>query len=194
MEARPARAEHTGAGAGSTGRPTRFDRGRWRCPRDGCTTSTRGRRADGASLFVHGTPTWSFEFRHLIGALRAHAPLRRARSPGLRALGAARRRRLHARGARRAAARVRRAAGAAALHAGRARLRRADRAAARARRLGARSRGSSCSTAGCGASPTIAEMTRRARMVSGGSAASSTGASTPRCASSRRAPTAIAAS
>ena len=48
-------------------------------------------------LFVHGTPTWSFEYRHLIrGALRP-APLHRPRPPGLRPVPAARRVRLHAR-------------------------------------------------------------------------------------------------
>ena len=32
-------------------------------------------------MLVHGTPTWSFEYRHLIAGLRPGAPLHRARPP-----------------------------------------------------------------------------------------------------------------
>ena len=46
---------------------------------------------------VHGTPTWSFLYRHLVKGLRDRYPLRRARSPGLRALRQAGRRSLSAR-------------------------------------------------------------------------------------------------
>ena len=35
-------------------------------------------------VFVHGTPTWSFEWRHLI---RAHTPLHRSRLHWLRSFG-----------------------------------------------------------------------------------------------------------
>jgi haloalkane dehalogenase len=87
-------------------------------------------------LFVHGTPTWSFEYRHLIRALRGghrciavdHLGFGLSDRPAAAEYTPER--------ARRAAARVRGQAGPAAVHAGGARLRRSDRAAARARRPG----------------------------------------------------------
>ena len=57
------------------GRPRRrirSGRAGWRCPRGGCTTSTKAATAqpDDPIVLVHGTPTWSFEYRHLIAGLR----------------------------------------------------------------------------------------------------------------------------
>ena len=54
-------------------------------------------------LFVHGTPTWSFEYRHLIKAL-APATMHRARPSRLRPLGASTGLRLYAGSPRRRAA------------------------------------------------------------------------------------------
>ena len=94
------------------GRPARLDRPEYPLPShavaltDGRITWTRGGEA---LLFVHGTPTWSFEYRHLIAALskryRCIAPDhlgfgQSSRPPGVR---------LHARSARRRVAGVRRA-------------------------------------------------------------------------------------
>ena len=38
-------------------------------------------------VFVHGNPSWSFEFRHLVGRAQGPVPLRGARPPGVRPIG-----------------------------------------------------------------------------------------------------------
>ena len=84
-------------------------------------------------LFVHGTPTWSFEFRHLVAGLagthRCIAPDHLGFGLSDRPAGAAYTPEAHAERLRG----LRRRAGPRPLHAGGARLRRPDRAAAGAR-------------------------------------------------------------
>ena len=41
-------------------------------------------------VLVHGTPTWSYEWRHVIAGAEGHAPAGRPRSSGLRAVGSTR--------------------------------------------------------------------------------------------------------
>ena len=80
-------------------------------------------------LFVHGTPTWSFEWRHLIRCAPPHPPVHRRRPPGVRALRSSPRLSLHPGGPRRELRRVRRRPRARRPHARGPRLRRAHRLA-----------------------------------------------------------------